>query len=206
MDIIAWSNNFAYGVGLLATDGCLSSDNRHIEFSSKDKERVANFKECFRITNRITLKRRGTFPKTQCYRVQFGNVKLYDFLIKIGLYPHKSHTLRELKIPKKFFADFLRGVIDGDGCIDYFMHSESEEKQFRIRIASASRNFFEWLSYMLSGLLHIKRNIQCTSKYCQLCYYKKAFRRLVKFIYLGPNIIFIKRKRLVAELLEKREW
>jgi len=159
MDIVTWSNNFAYGIGLLATDGCLSSDNRHIEFSSKDKEQVANFKECFRITNRITLKRRGTFPKTQCYRVQFGNVKLYDFLIKIGLHPHKSHTLRELKIPKKFFADFLRGVIDGDGCIDYFMHPESKEKQFRIRIASASRNFLEWLSYMLSGLLHIKGNM-----------------------------------------------
>ena len=53
MDDIIWDNNFAYGIGLIASDGCLSSDKRHIEFSSKDLELVINVKKSFSLKNKI---------------------------------------------------------------------------------------------------------------------------------------------------------
>ena len=34
---IKWSSKFAYAMGLLATDGNLSKDERHIDFTSKIK-------------------------------------------------------------------------------------------------------------------------------------------------------------------------
>lgn len=34
---ITWSPEIAYAVGLLTTDGSLSIDGRHIDFTSKDK-------------------------------------------------------------------------------------------------------------------------------------------------------------------------
>ena len=33
---IEWSPEFAYAIGLIVTDGSLSKDGRHINFSSKD--------------------------------------------------------------------------------------------------------------------------------------------------------------------------
>ena len=38
-----WSAELAYAVGLIATDGCLSKDKRHIDFTSKDKELIKTF-------------------------------------------------------------------------------------------------------------------------------------------------------------------
>jgi hypothetical protein len=40
---IVWSSNMSYAIGLLTTDGCLSSDGRHILLTSKDKEQLNNF-------------------------------------------------------------------------------------------------------------------------------------------------------------------
>jgi hypothetical protein len=35
---IEWSPRLAYAVGLIATDGCLYGDGRHIAFISKDED------------------------------------------------------------------------------------------------------------------------------------------------------------------------
>ena len=42
---IKWSPDFAYVIGLIATDGCLSTNGRHVIFVSKDLEQVENFKK-----------------------------------------------------------------------------------------------------------------------------------------------------------------
>ena len=37
---IVWNHNLAYAIGLLATDGNLSSDGRHMALVSKDIEQI----------------------------------------------------------------------------------------------------------------------------------------------------------------------
>ena len=188
MKTIAWNSSFAYGIGLITTDGCLSPDSRHIEFTSKDLESVINIRRCFRLKNKIGLKKRGIYPNKSYYRVQFGDVKLYNFMVEIGLTPRKSHKLGIVKIPGKYFADFLRGVIDGDGSIGYFMHPQSKEKQFRIRIISASLDFLEWLQTEINKHLQLKGSVKQASRAYQLCYYKKASKKLADFIYYQRDI------------------
>ena len=36
----AWSSELSYAIGLIATDGCLSSDGRHFDFTSKMVEQL----------------------------------------------------------------------------------------------------------------------------------------------------------------------
>ena len=52
---IKWSGNFAYAIGLLATDGCLSPDGRHITLTSKDLDQLETFMKCVGIKNKIGL-------------------------------------------------------------------------------------------------------------------------------------------------------
>lgn len=40
---IKWSPEFAYAIGLLVTDGNLSPDGRHLNFTSKDRELAETF-------------------------------------------------------------------------------------------------------------------------------------------------------------------
>ena len=100
-----WTSNFAYGLGLLVSDGSLSKDGRHIEFTSKDFELVNLFKKCWNLENKITFKFNSCGNKT--YRIQFSNVKLYKNLLLIGLTPNKSKTLSQLKVPSNYLLDFV---------------------------------------------------------------------------------------------------
>src|ERR1700722_7240854 len=113
---IEWSGKFAYAIGLIATDGCLYGDGRHINFTSKDLEQIENFKKCLGITNKIGRKSRGGEREKKYFVVQIGDVLFYKFLNDIGLHKAKSLTLSEIKIPEHYFIDFLRGCFDGDGC------------------------------------------------------------------------------------------
>lgn len=100
-----WSANLAYAVGLITTDGYLSKDGRHIDLTSKDIEQIQTFRRILKLTNKIGLKSSGHSDR-KYYRVQFGDVKFYRFLLKIGLTPAKSKIIGEVKVPKRFFADF----------------------------------------------------------------------------------------------------
>jgi hypothetical protein len=145
---IKWSPRLAYVIGLIATDGCLSIDGCHIDFTSKDLELVKIFKDFLNLENKITKKARGGEKEKKYFRIQFGDTNFYEFLLNIGLTPHKSKTIGPLNIPKNYFLDFLRGCIDGDGNIRAFKHPESKNPQLRIRIYSASRNFLIWIKKM----------------------------------------------------------
>lgn len=63
---------------------------------------------------KIGLKKSGETART-AFRIQFGDVNFYKFLLRIGLIPNKSKRLSDLKIPNLYFFDFLRGHLDGDG-------------------------------------------------------------------------------------------
>ncbi len=142
---IKWSSELAYAIGLIATDGNLSPDRRHIGLTSKDKEIVESFRRCLGLTNKIGLKGNGTSKEKRYHVVQFGSVVFYTFLERIGLTAAKSKTLKELKIPPLYFFDFLRGCIDGDGSITSSKHPESTSPQLRLRLCSASKPFLTWI-------------------------------------------------------------
>ena len=57
---IKWSPKFAYAIGLIATDGNLSIDGRHIIFTSKDLQLVKLFEDCLRREIGIKKKTRST--------------------------------------------------------------------------------------------------------------------------------------------------
>ncbi len=110
---IEWSPEFAYAIGLLTTDGNLSSDGRHITLVSKDREQLENFMRCLGIHNKIGLHQSGA--NTKAFRVQFGDVHFYGFLLGIGLMRNKTKVIHKVYIPHRYFFDFLRGHFDGDG-------------------------------------------------------------------------------------------
>ena len=111
----AWSPGLAYVVGIIATDGNLSPDGRHINITSKDEEMVQTVKKLLRLENKIGKKARGYSNDKKYFVFQFGDINFYEFLISIGLMPAKSKILKAVDIPSLFFRDFLRGCIDGDG-------------------------------------------------------------------------------------------
>lgn len=194
---IKWSPNFAYAIGLLATDGCLSKDGRHLDLTSKDDEQLKNFLYCLGIKNKIGIKYSGT--KKAHARIQFGDIVFYRFLIGIGLSPQKSKTLGKIDIPSKYFFDFLRGCFDGDGTFySYYDPRWKRSFMFYTAFISSSKKFIDWIRSEL--LRHIKvwghiTHDRRKSTY-QLKYAKKESITIIRKMYYRADIVYLARKRL----------
>ncbi|MEK7498353.1 MAG: LAGLIDADG family homing endonuclease, partial [Patescibacteria group bacterium] len=151
-----WTPQLAYIVGLITSDGCLSKDGRHIDFTSKDIQLTKLFQKCLGINHiKIGVKTAGS--KETYSRIQFGNVIFYEWLISIGLTPKKSKILRSLQIPDTCFFDFVRGCFDGDGSIySYWDKRWKSSFMFYIAIASGSLPFLLWLKKKIHQHIRIK--------------------------------------------------
>ena len=106
----------AYWLGFLYADGAISSGKRNdIELSLllSDKEHLQKFKDFIEFGGKLIV------DDYRC-RVSFKNKKMKQDLIKLGCTPKKSLSLNfptEEQVPKELISHFIRGYLDGDGCI-----------------------------------------------------------------------------------------
>lgn len=208
---VIWSANLAYAIGLIASDGCLSSDGRHLLLVSKDIEQIRNIQKCLKLGAKIGVHTSGKRYDNRLYhRVQWGDVVLYQFLLGIGLTSKKSLTLGALHVPDEYFFDFLRGCFDGDGSFySYFDPRWKSSFMFYINFASASVKFTDWLretAFRLAGVTgHISRTLENANERKQmfsLRYAKRESLMLIRKMYELPDAVYLSRKRLkIAEAL-----
>lgn len=154
----AWTSSLAYAIGLIATDGNLSPDGRHLTMKSADRQLIQAFKTCLQLNNKICKDK-----IRKCYYIQFGNVQFYRWLNTIGIHPAKSLTIGSIEIPDKYFKDFLRGHLDGDGSIilykdRYNLYRGRRYNNLRIYLhfISASENHIQWLRNKIISLTGIQ--------------------------------------------------
>lgn len=196
---IKWSANFAYAIGLIATDGCLSKNRGHVDLTSKDFEQMENFKKALNIEINIGEK---NYKGKHAYRIQVGDVLFYQFLESIGMTQAKSKTIGAVEVPKKLFFDFLRGCFDGDGSFySYYDKRWKSSFMFYLTLASASPNFLDWIREELREEIGVGGHIskaKDTSTH-QLRYAKKEAMEIIKKMYYNDEVICLSRKRKKIE-------
>jgi len=201
---IIWSPNFAYGVGLLATDGCLWKDGLHFTFVSKDKEQIENIKKCLDINTNPFQKTSGRPRDFKLYyRLQWGDVTLHNYLNSVGITSNKSLTIGVIDIPDAYFFDFLRGSYDGDGCFySYFDPRWKNSFMFYLSFTSASLAHIKWLQSELNRLIQVKGHISSKAAtnnrngFHQLRFGKREAYKILTKMYATDAGICLSRKRL----------
>lgn len=199
---IQWSPNFAYAVGLMVSDGNLSPDGRHINFTSKDLELIQLFQKSLGIEVHIGKKANST-SKEKCYFVtQFSDVLFYQFLMNIGLMPNKSTSIGEIKVPARYFFDFLRGSFDGDGCtFSYWDKRWKSSFMFYTCFVSASPPHIVWLREEIDKGVGVRGHVTMDGRHIlqQLKYAKAESLKLLKKMYYSQDVVCLSRKRLKIE-------
>ncbi|OIP60385.1 MAG: hypothetical protein AUK19_00145 [Candidatus Moranbacteria bacterium CG2_30_45_14] len=192
-----WSPSLAYIIGIIATDGNLSPDQRHIVITSKDGDLLLLIRDNLKLTSKVGKKSRGTSKEKKYSTLQIGDKNFYNFLLSIGLTQKKSKTIGKLSIPKQYFSHFLRGCIDGDGNISSSSHPESRHQQLRIRLYSASTKFLLWIETELNKQLSLSGGWIYTSPdkiLGALSYGKADSTKILHFIYNDKGDLFLERK------------
>jgi len=206
---IKWSPEFAYAIGLLTTDGNLSPDGRHINFTSKDEALVGLFKKCLGLKNKIGRKARGDEKEKKYFVIQFGDINFYGFLLGIGLLPRKSKTIGMIEVPDKYIWDFLRGHLDGDGTFySYWDPRWHSSFMFYTEFISASRHHIDWLRGLLNKKIGLRGHIarDGNKSIYQLKYAKAESLKLLPKLYYSKDVVCLSRKRAKIEKALKIEY
>lgn len=196
-----WNPKSAYAIGLITTDGNLSKDGRHIIFVSKDKCLVKTFKSCLSLNNKIGIKSSGySQNKKKYYYVQFSNIRLYKLLLKIGITPRKSKSLSKIKIPRKYFSDFLRGHLNGDGFVRSYKDTVyPNSHRIYTTFMSASKPHLLWMREKIKKHYGLKGKLRQVPRAWNLVYAKKESIQLLNNLYYSKRVPALERKRKLVE-------
>ena len=114
--------NKAYWLGLLFTDGSVDEyriKRTRLSLQRQDEDILLKFKDDLGIMSNPYLDKR----EKGCLQVEFSSSQIFDDLAKYGIVPRKTYETIHVplsEIPLEFHRDFLRGMLDGDGCITWY--------------------------------------------------------------------------------------
>jgi hypothetical protein len=183
----------AYLVGLTATDGCLFTGRRAINFKSGDRQLVATYLRLLGRKNQI--KSQPAESGGVVYYTQFHDSALYEWFRSVGLTPRKSLTIGALSVPDNFLLPLVRGLLDGDGSIineiyraDTGRRDDYYWEYLITSFNSGSGRHVSWLQRALGRALDLKGSIQeatttAGNPYFELRYAKVASSILLPLLY-----------------------
>jgi len=151
----------AYILGFIVTDGCLVEHKNGyncLNITNKNKEILLNILRIMDSKHKISIKSRGRGSKLKYYQIQIRDQSIYADLLKLGLTPRKSKTVRMPNIPSEFLGDFIRGCFDGDGSINVWQDPRWKHAwQTRVVFYSGSLLFLNDLRIRLSEEFSLKK-------------------------------------------------
>lgn len=184
----------AYWLGFIYADGYINSKSNCFEISLKasDSDHLQKFNQFMKYNGDNVKIESAKCNDTVCYRARWyiTNKHLWNTLNNYGCVPNKSLILTFPKTDifksKDLIRHFIRGYIDGDGCISY---SNKEHTRMTLSILGT----FDFLNSLQEFLpcnehtLHEKNNVCC------LCINGHTGYNVVKYLYENSNI-YLSRK------------
>jgi intein-encoded DNA endonuclease-like protein len=199
----------AYILGFFAADGYMTVNKRGAHFwcvQITDRDLLYKIKNCIEAEHAIS-ERIGKGNNKNLYRLQIGSFEMCDDFRKLGFTENKTRSLAVPHVPKKYFADFIRGYFDGDGNVWVgLMHKNRVKQNFAISLTftSCSAYFLRDVKNTLKAQgLNGGSFIQGKGTYYRLSYSIRDTLKLYDFMYNDVDLknkgLFLKRKRTVFE-------
>lgn len=195
-----WSADMAYVLGYWFADGCITKgDCISISTAASDKYILKKIAKVMGSDHRISPYRSLATKKVQ-YSLNIYSKKIFSDIQKLGGKERKSLDMDLPHVPSKYFADFLRGYFDGDGCIHY----NKNDKCYITTFVSGSKVFAEKLlaqiknRYNTGGSIFEFKNKKSGNFYYRTYFNKNDTIRLKQAMYypdlLKGSKLMLKRK------------
>lgn len=188
----------AYWLGFLYADGCISEKSKNnkriiIQLHPDDKYILEQLLKDINSNRPIYVNKKGYVS------IDISSAKMANDLINLGCIPRKSLVLKfpnENIVSKQLIKHFIRGYMDGDGCISTYM---------RLGKGRKSPTFFCEIKFigtydMLCGIkkfFNSEKNIlinKHSPNSYQISFAGRKYRNVVDSLYENATI-YIKRKK-----------
>lgn len=209
-----WSSNMAYLLGYIYADGDLiyspSMRGKYVSVASTEKNSIQKIKRWLGAEHVIREKKSHFTGSHTCFVLRIGSHKIYNDLVKFGLHPNKSLTIKFPNIPKKYLGHFIRGYFDGDGCV-HLARSMGKTKKLiikRVRVifTSGSKVFLVKMNAALKDFGIIDGKIYRSKRSYQAIYNTGDSVRIFKLIYknAGVNSFFMRKFKVFNNYFKLR--
>jgi YHS domain-containing protein len=196
---IKWSFDIAYLTGLIVSDGTLHRKKPRIGFTNSEFELIEYVRDIVEseITGKTYKPIKSSRDGSVWWNYRFTSRRYYYFLQDIGLTPNKSLSITELDIPDQYFADFLRGEIDGDGGFNEWLTN------FQCSIASGSKEFLLWLLDKTKELIEVNGGwIREGDNVYELGFAINDSIKIAEYIYYADRPKLARKYRVVEKYLQ----
>jgi hypothetical protein len=198
----AWSNEMAWVLGLIFSDGNLHDSEPRLHITQKEPELLEKVKSLMNCNAKLIHSPKKIYKSGvsgETYTLQIFNQKIFDALTQIGLTPDKSLTVNFPDIPAECIRYFIRGCWDGDGSV--FIDNQSG--YIRASYISGSLNFIKGMLNELERAGFPKRTIHKTRSKTPSYYFRfygEQCKKLYHFLYDDvPPEQYLERKHKVFE-------
>jgi len=216
-----WKEEMSYILGYIVADGCItiSKERKNRPFSlnitSVNKEHLYKIRKALDSNHKIS-KKSGSGPNTIGYQLQIRNPVLTNDLINLRILPRKTYNLDPIKVPEKYFPDFVRGFFDGDGTV--YIYNVNKVPQIKASFISSRLPFINSFNQELCRNLGIpikmvhrdlpKRKHQKLIRY-YTDFYIDDCEKLANFMYKNDPTLYLHRKRQVFDkwkIIKRRHY
>lgn len=192
-----------YLLGAFLTDGCVQEyeTKKNVSLTSKDKDWLEDIKK-------LICPELATYFHNGAWTFTIHSTELANWLINRQCTPRKSLTVTLPNIPEKYFSDFLRGCIDGDGTLGIYNILDKRGKNPKWRkhivcgICSGSKRFLLELNETLEEVGY-HNTFSEEQRKDKNPLYRLTFRgryalAIVNYIYYTNNQLSLSRKNNIA--------
>lgn len=161
------TQNKAYILGFFYADGNVGLNNNVVQIAlqARDKHILDEMNKQFGGNRPLVFDERSKKYNNHqdIYMLTLKNNKIHDDLIRYGVKPQKTHSITY----PEFLSDdlhrhFLRGVMDGDGCI----HGTEKSRKIRAVDICGTQMFCEKAKEVIENSLGIHCSLISTNKAC----------------------------------------
>lgn len=190
----------AYWLGFIYADGFINTteDVIGISLNEKDEEHLEKFKKDIEFKGNIHHYKNSTgFTNSNYVRIIIRSKTMKQHLIRLGVYENKTNILQFPtinQVPRELIMHFIRGYIDGDGCITYSHTQKNGNKNYSIKI-TGTLDIIQSIQYVLNTNVKLEqrypeRNID---NWSLTIGGNKQVKRILDLLY-GNATIFLDRK------------
>jgi hypothetical protein len=214
-----WTNEMAYVLGVIYTDGCLSYRKQvtkttirrlpSLSIAQKEPEFLRKILVLMGCNAKVHFRERkkyGNIVAGAVYSFNIDCTPIYHDLVRLGLNPNKSLNVEFPNIPKEYVRHFIRGCWDGDGSV----YHETGKNYLIANFYSGSLKFIEGILTELEKIGLPKRTVHMT-KAIQPSYYFKFYGeqciKLYHYLYNNvPSTQYLERKyKLFKQFCDKHQ-
>jgi intein-encoded DNA endonuclease-like protein len=191
----------AYWLGFIYADGYIMKDQYSNSFglalSVEDIKHLVKFKKCIKSNHPIHIYTTNGYSENKKYcRIKIYNNILCEQLFNNGVFFNKTTIL---KFPNLLNEDlirhFIRGYLDGDGCITYNYKKENNYLRFQIKICGTMEFLNDLQKYLPFKKQHklFKRHNDDVNNYSLEIGGNKQVGNILNYLY-NDSHIYLDRK------------